>query len=285
MKPLIPYFDATNLDVFGILSVKTPGLFVIIGLISGVYLAAKKARRDGLDTAIIYRLVKWIIVGIFVGGHLGHLLFYYPQQLISDPLSLFNILDGQSSFGGFIMCGFLVIWFFRREIRKRKVTGLSDACPINIWAYADCMIYGFTLGWFFGRMGCFAVHDHPGIETSFWLGVYGICPSKASDIACHDLGFYEGIISLCFFFLFVFLDRKPRFQGFFTGVWAFCYGMSRFMLDILRYPDIDARYFGFTPAQHGSVVLIFIGMWIFMTRRRSQPVQYTHAKSIASHQN
>ena len=155
MRPLIPYFDAINLDVFGILTIKTPGLFLVIGLISSVYIAAKKAERDSLEAAIIYRLVKWIIVGIFVGGHLGHLLFYYPQQLISDPLSLFKIFDGQSSFGGFILCTLLVTWYFRREIRRRKASGSNNASPIHVWGYTDCILYGFTLGWFFGRMGVF----------------------------------------------------------------------------------------------------------------------------------
>ena len=91
-------------------------------------------------------------------------------------------------------------------------------------------------------------------------------------------GFYEGIISLGFFCVFAFLDRKPRFYGFYTGLWAFCYGISRFMLDTLRYPDIDARYFGFTPAQYGSVILVFIGIWVLMTRRNSDSLQNSHTQ-------
>lgn len=268
MKPLIPYFDATDLNIFKGITVKTPGLLLVLGLAAGTYAAMRKARRDGLQAELIISVVPWFAAGIFIGGHLGELLFYHPETLIADPASVLRLGEGLSSFGGV-----LGIWFFRREARKRQDSGQAHLPPLNIWSYADSIMYGFTPAWFFGRMGCFSVHDHPGTETEFWLGFYGICPSGRMSTACHDLGLYEGICSLVFFILFVFLDRKPRFPGFFVGLLAGCYGLSRFMLETLRHPEIDARYFGLTPAQYGSIALVVLGGWVITTRRLVPPVR------------
>lgn len=134
MYPLIPYFDATNIVLSENLTLKTPGFLAIVGLIAGTFVAIFKARRDDLQTELICRVIAWLIVGIFVGGHLGYLLFYYPETMIADPASLFRVWEGQSSLGGFIMCSTLGLWFFRREIRKRQAAASTHLPPINIWA-------------------------------------------------------------------------------------------------------------------------------------------------------
>jgi prolipoprotein diacylglyceryltransferase len=93
-----------------------------------------------------------------------------PDKIIS------NGIDSDLDSAGLVAsrAGVLGVWYFRRHV--------------DAWACADALVYGTTLGWFFGRLGCFAVHDHPGTETRFWLGVYGICSSHERVVACHDLG-------------------------------------------------------------------------------------------------
>jgi phosphatidylglycerol:prolipoprotein diacylglycerol transferase len=193
---------------------------------------------------------------------------------------LFQVWKGLSSFGGFIACTLLGVWFFGSEDAKvraanklRKERGEALLPRVNIWHYADAVLYGFTLGWFFGRMGCFSAHDHPGTETSFYLGVYGMCPDSPQTVACHDLGLYEAIWSLAMFGVFWLLDKKPRFPGFFTGVLLTVYGPFRLFLDIFRHPSTDTRYFGFTPAQYGSVLLAVAGVWILTRRRHLAPIR------------
>jgi phosphatidylglycerol:prolipoprotein diacylglycerol transferase len=136
------------------------------------------------------------------------------------------------------------------------------------WPNADGLAIGFSLGWFFGRLGCFSAHDHPGTQTEFWLGVYGMCPGGNPTIACHDLGLYEAIWSIAVFGLFVFLDRKPRPSGYFVGLLAVMYGPSRFVSDFFRPLETDTRYAGLTPAQYGSIVVSLIGLWIVRSRFR-----------------
>jgi phosphatidylglycerol:prolipoprotein diacylglycerol transferase len=280
VQPLIPYFEPFSIPISGDFGIHGFGILVALGFVFGSRVAMGKARRDGIDPELINKLIGWLVLGVFVGGHLGHLLFYYPEQLKEDPMVLFQVWKGLSSFGGFIACTLLGVWFFGSEDAKvraanklRKERGEALLPRVNIWHYADAVLYGFTLGWFFGRMGCFSAHDHPGTETSFYLGVYGMCPDSPQTVACHDLGLYEAIWSLAMFGVFWLLDKKPRFPGFFTGVLLTVYGPFRLFLDIFRHPSTDTRYFGFTPAQYGSVLLAVAGVWILTRRRHLAPIR------------
>ena len=267
MHPLIPFFEppAFTLPFNGPsgdpLSIHGFGIMVALGVLLGSQLSMRKARNDGLDPEVLNRLVTWIIVGIFVGGHLGHALFYQPEYYMKHPIELLYVWDGLSSFGGFIASAILCVIFFKKE---RK----------DFWMYGDTVAFGLQLGWALGRVGCFLAHDHSGTPTEFWLGVYGMCPDRPQTVACHDLGLYEAIWSgLVILPLFLYFDKKPRFPGFFIGVMCLLYGPMRLFMDIFRSPVTDTRYLGLTPAQYGSVALTAIGVWILYSRRNKTPVR------------
>jgi phosphatidylglycerol:prolipoprotein diacylglycerol transferase len=127
-----------------------------------------------------------------------------------------------------------------------------------------------TLGWFFGRMGCFVAHDHPGTETEFWLGVYGICqPGGNKMVACHDMGLYEALWSLSMFGVFQILDRFPLKPGTLVLTLGLCYGPLRFAMDYLRPVVTDVRYGAFTPGQYWAAVLTLVCVGALVARLRS----------------
>ena len=269
MHPLIPMFDPPAFElpipnpVSGEpISIHGFGIMVALGVLLGAKVSMWKAARDGLDPEMINKVVTWLIVGIFVGGHLGHLAFYEPETLLKDPMSIFRVWSGLSSYGGFLACTIATVIFFRLY-------------RLNFWAYGDTLAVGLQLGWALGRVGCFVAHDHIGISTDFWLGVRGVCPGYEGDasLACHDLGLYEALYSGLFLLpLFLWLDRKPRFPGFFIGLMALAYGPVRFVMDAFRHPATDTRYYGFTPAQFGSIIVGLLGVWILVSRRNVPPV-------------
>jgi len=270
----IPIVNADSIHLFGIM--------VAIGFVTGSKIAMNKCARDGLDPEIINKLVGYYVLAVFLGGHWGHLLFYYPEEIAKDPMVLLRFKSGLSSFGGFVASLLLTIWFFfreqgqiRQENRRLAKKGEPLKADLNIWPYADSLLYGFTIGWMFGRIGCFSAHDHPGTPTNFWLGVPNMNPSIGCtrEVACHDLGLYEAIWSFVMYGVFRVLDKKPRFPGFFAGVWVLSYGSVRIVFDAFRHPNLDTRYFGLTPAQYGSMLMIVGGIAIFMKRRHLSPVR------------
>lgn len=262
MDPLIPHFGpvafALPLPGGASIHVNGFGLFVAIGLLVGYAMELHKARRDGLDPLVFTRLLAWLVPGLFIGGHLGHVLFYHPEYYLAHPAAVLNIFSGLSSYGGFIFCGFLAVLFLKRN-------------RLPYFPYGDVIAFGVTFGWVFGRLGCVTVHDHPGLETSFWLGVQGICPSGDPQTACHDLGGYELLFTIALAAFLLWADRRPRFPGFVQATLFMSYGVFRFCLDFLRHPALDPRYLGLTPAQYGSLGLLALGLWFWYRHHRDEP--------------
>ena len=263
VHPLIPAFDTPILHIplppglpWESLPIHGFGLLVAVGFVVGGRVALARARRLGLDPDHVQRVVGWLVVGTILGGHVGAELMYHPAELWSDPSRLLRVWQGLSSFGGFAVCLPLAWWYFRSR-------------RLPFWPYADCLAHGFAIGWFFGRMGCFVTHDHPGPETTFWLGVYGTCPGRAPTVACHDLGLYEGLWSLAVFALFVALDRVPRRAGTYALLLGLLYAPVRFVMDGFRPEVTDARYLGMTPAQYGAA-LLFVLCAIGVAARRDR---------------
>ena len=234
-----------------------------------------KARHDGLEPIILLRLVNWIVLGVLVGGFLGDVLIYHREDIFRISVFEYDAARGFNiySFGGFVTCGLIGYLYFYIINKRRKRKTRNGLPQLNIWAYSDAILYGFTLGWFFGRVGCFMVHDHPGTQTEFWLGVYGICPDAPMNVACHDLGLYEAIWAFLLFGILTALNKKPRFPGFFVGTVMLTYGVTRFGIEFLRHPATDIFYFGWPPAQYASLLLVVFGSWILWTRRNIPPVR------------
>ncbi len=285
MHPLIPFFEPFAYSL-GPLTIHGFGILVALGFLTGSSVAAARAKQFGGDPELINRLVSWLIAGTFIGGHLGDVLWYRPKDLDKDPALfkqmfttvfsghvptsadiplILRVWDGLSSTGGFFVCVPLTVWFFWKEKKP-------------FWPHAEGVAIGLTLGWFFGRMGCFSAHDHPGTQTEFWLGVYGMCPGNNPTIACHDLGLYEGLWSGAMFLVFSALAMKPRFPGFYCGLLSLSYGLIRFPMDFFRTASIDVRYAGLTPAQYGSFAFVAIGVWTLWSQRKQTALGSTVSK-------
>lgn len=278
MHPLIPYFEQPVIQV-GPVPIHAFGILVAIGFVLGGNIAQKKAERFGGSAEALNRVIGWIVFGVFIGGHWGHILMYSPQDLIGEPArfgrmfsalfafrvptgdeipNLLQFWHGLSSYGGFFVSTVAIIWFFRKE-------------KLDFWRHGDAIAIGLGVGWFFGRMGCFSAHDHAGNPTEFWLGVYGMCPGGNPTVACHDLGLYEAIWSISMYGLWLLLDTKPRFPGFYIGMMALLYGPWRFVADFFRHSETDTRYFGLTPAQYGSIMVSLIGAALLALRKDVPP--------------
>ena len=91
--PIIPYFEIPvvhiplpgDMTIFGFdhIPVHGFGILVAIGFLMGGWIAMRRAERIGLDRERINQLIGWLVVGTFVGGHVGFGLMYKPQE---EPL-------------------------------------------------------------------------------------------------------------------------------------------------------------------------------------------------------
>jgi len=246
MPPFTPFGpDSLELHPFGFL--------VGLGIVLGTIIAGKRAKVLGLSERVVADVALWAVIPGFIGAHLIHQIFYEPHEILVDPLVLFKIWDGISSFGGFIGGTLGVVYYFR----KHK--------ELPFLPYADAIIFGFAFAWIFGRLGCTTAFDHPGTVTDFFMGmeylgrtVINGVPLKGQII--HNLGWYEALWSIAMSLFFWIQRDKTRFKGWYLAVFVVAYMPIRFVLDFLRVND--KTYAGMTPAQWFAIVLMGLGVYL-----------------------
>ena len=267
----IPWFRLESWDIplpFSLpvlgdtLSIQPFGVLVATGVLLGAWVAGRFAERNGLDTVatgdlVTYAVVTGFILGYFLNG------FLYERdtfmEALRNPSMFLTTWLGLSSYGGFFG-GILGCFIWRWRTKK------------PLLPYANAVSFGLPVGWLFGRLGCFVVHDHPGKVTDFPLAVdayrFGDPPFQPR----HDLGFYEVLFSIGIIALFFWLEsRKRRPVGFYCVLLPIVYAPVRFFLDFLRAAPLeggDVRYAGLTPAQWASILMVGVGLavWQFAVR-------------------
>ncbi len=247
---MIPYWKPPSIHL-GPLTIEPFGIFVALGILLAARLLVRNAERQGLDPTPLADYAPWGVgVGVVV-GHWVHLFFYHPEELSKSPFQILKVWDGLSSFGGLLGGILAAVVFFK--VRKLR---FSD--------YADAFALGVAPGWAVARLGCFAVHDHPGVPTDFFLAV--AFPNGPR----HDLGMYDAIALFAISGLLYALRDKAAMKGRLLPLLALLYAGCRFFFDTLRATDmsyVDARYFGLTPAQYGCLGLVLYGVWGLLRRR------------------
>jgi len=264
IAPLIPYFEVPELVLVraGAWGVRVPshdlalypfGAFVALAVWLGILLTLKQAHRVGLSSRATLNFTLWIVVGGFVGGHLGHVLLYQPSQLAFDPWALLEIANGQSSLGGFAGAAAAMLLWSRRF-------------RVSLWSgFSEALCSSLPAAWTVGRLGCAVAHDHPGIRSESLLA------TAYPDAGRWDLGLAEAVMVLPLAVAFLLLRRRPRSKTFFARWTAIYYVPVRFFLDFLRARDLpgsDPRYWGLTSVQWVCLGLMGFGILHFCSKRQ-----------------
>ncbi len=232
------------------------GVLVVIGIIVGAKIAGRRARALGIDKQRFESLVFWTVASGIVISHVLDTIFYYPHLLIKEPWQIFMIHRGLSSFGGF----FGAIVGFAVYSRKHRMP---------MWQSADALAYGLPFGWFFGRMGCSVVHDHPGVLSESFFAV------AFPDGARFDLGLLELMLTPILIAAVILVGKRSKRPGAIVTTVALVYPVLRFPLDFLRAPAWDGgdiRYFGLTPGHYASIALFTLGVVLFTRSRRAAAI-------------
>ena len=224
------------------------GLCVAVGIMVALSLMGRRAEQKlGLEEAGVHNFAFFLLVIGWCFSHVFNVIFYEPEKLVENPLILFKVWGSISSYGG--LFGGIIAAF----IWKAKNPGKDFLTHCELAAWTICF------AWFFGRVGCATVHDHPGAATDFPLGI-----AFPDGIVRHDLGFYEALWWLVICTVVWFADKKPRPQGFYFAIIPIMYAPARFSFDFLResvHNGGDIRYFGLTPAQYFSVGIFIVGLY------------------------
>ena len=215
------------------------GVWLALGLMFALFVAARLAERDGLPKTRIYDLGLWTIIGGLVGSKVLMILTEENVQIFSMDF----LRSGGVYFGGFL--GGLITLFLL--IRWYKMP---------FWKVGDAFAPGVALGQFFGRQGCFSagcdwgkptdlpwsVHFTEAGHANTGVPIYG---PDGSDLFLHPTQLYESFAMLIVFAFLIYLHSRKKFNGQILLAYGIIYSVVRFTIEFLR-DDPRGDLFGIT---------------------------------------
>ena len=255
---MIPYRTFPGIDL-GPLTIRTFGLMVGLGLLIGSIIFVRHVARTGIESGRLERLALWTIVLGIIGARVMFVLTDL-DEFVDRPLAVFALWEGGLQFsGGFLVAVAYLIWWLRRN---PDVRGLL---------VADGMVLGLSVGLAIGRIGCYAVGEHLGGTTGFFLGVdYLGGETREGPIPVgahiHNTALYEIVLLLPLIVLLFWMARRGVPRGWMTATFLIWYGVQRFTTDFLR--AYDRTVLGLTGAQYVCIGMIAAGLLFAAWLRR-----------------
>lgn len=251
---MLPNLNVPPLKLFGPLEIHLFGVLVAVAVFLGYYLGRRRAVTLGLDPKLCEGGMVWAIIAGFALAHWVSAILYFPERVAAEPLYLLKFWDGIASFGGFIGGTLGAFLYFRRK-------------GVSFLDYAEAIMFGLVPAWVVGRLACTSIFDHPGLPTTFFLGM-----ADEHGVIRHNLGLYEMLAALLLTGLIYGLKNVRPFRGFHIALVMALYAPVRFLWDSLRIAD--KTYLGLTPGQYLSVGMFIVALaWIIVGlqhRRRAE---------------
>ncbi|MDR2681991.1 MAG: prolipoprotein diacylglyceryl transferase [Holosporaceae bacterium] len=256
-------FSKVAFDIFGF-QVHWYSLAYIFGILFAVSATNFLAPRSypALSKDKIDAFISYAIVGIILGGRLGHVLLYDFEYYCDYPSEIIKIWKGGMSFyGGFI----------------GTVAGTYFFCrwhELIFFKFMDLWAVSVPVGLFFGRIANFVNGELCGKECDLpWAVMF-----LNDGVPRHPSQIYEAILEGIVLFavmVLAFFMKYHRKSGVLCGIFCSGYGIARFICEFFREPDsyFSQQLFlrtGVNLNQYLSMCIIFLGIFLIYQRKKAR---------------
>lgn len=273
---LYPEIDPIALAL-GPLQVRWYGLSYLLGFAAAWWLMRVRAERmpGGMSHKQIDDLLFYCVLGAVLGGRIGYSLFYQFDRLLVDPLYLFRIWEGGMSFHGGLLGVIGALAVFSRAQDKPFLQVADFIAPTAAIGLGAVRIGNFINGELWGRatdlpwgmqVPCARFPEHCAAGS----------PDGVLSLPLHPSQLYEAALEGLVLFLIIWLfAARPRPTMALSGLFLFCYGAFRFLVEFVRQPDAHLGFIAFDWLTMGQILTLpMIGGGLLMLglayRPRSQ---------------
>lgn len=249
---MYPNIDPVAFSI-GPLSVRWYGLSYLLAFLGCYWLSVVRGRTRGWSAQQLSDVLFYVAVGIIFGGRFGYVLFYDPQAILANPLTLIAFWEPGRSFHGGLL-GVLLALLIYEKFNFKKFVALTDFIAPSV-----------PIGLGFGRLGNFLNAELFGRVTTM---PWGMVFPDAGPLPRHPSQLYEFILEgivLCLFL--VWYARKPRTLGSVSGMFLLAYGLIRCLVEFVRAPDAGHGFIMFnwlTMGQLLSLPMIIGGIFLLI---------------------
>ena len=170
------------------------GLLVALGMLAGLFLSIKEAKKRGIKADYFYDMFIIAVITSMIGSRLAYAALYW-ENFRDNLLDVFKVWEGGLVFLGGFFAALLGIFIYMKSKKLR------------FWEIADIMAPGMALGYAIGRQGCFLIGDHIGAPIErFGIGSY----FNGENFLRHEVSLYLSLGALLIFFVLLFLKNKIK---------------------------------------------------------------------------
>ena len=246
----------------GPLTIRWYGLMYLLGFALFLVLGKLRAREPwrGMSAQDVDDLLFYGMIGVIVGGRLGHVIFYGPlSYYLSHPLEIFAVWKGGMASHGGILGVILAMAWFAKSRGKSFLTVADFLVPLVPLGLAAGRIGNFINGELWGRIA------DPALP---WAMVF---PQAGDNLPRHPSQLYQfALEGLLLFAILWIYSLRPRPAGTAGSLFLIGYGVLRIIGEVFREPEAlyGAMPLGLSAGQWLSVPMVLIGIACFVVLRR-----------------
>ena len=213
------------------------GIVIGLGMLLGLTLSARVAKKTGQDPDVIWDLAAPLIIFGILGARIYYVIFMWDFYK-NDPIQILNLRGGGLAIYGGIIGGVLTLYIYCK-LKKQKF-------PLVL----DTVMYGLLVGQILGRWGNFFNREVFGEYTNNLLAMrIPVSMVRERDISAsiaahmtegtnyiqvHPTFLYEGMWNLAILvFLLIYLEHK-KFDGEIALFYFAGYGIGRALIESIR---------------------------------------------------
>lgn len=252
----------------GPFTIYTYGLLTAIGFISGIWLAAHYAEKEGIRRDRVWDLGLIIIIAALVGAKVFMIISDY-NYYANNPREIFSLSTLQSGgvfFGGLIFSLIATAWYFRRK----NLPG---------WKVADLFAPGIALGHAIGRLGCFTAGCCYGKPTGVPWAVKFTNPFAHAtvgvplNVPLHPTQLYEALAEFLIFLILLSFRKRKSYDGQVILLYLVLYPLARFVIEFYRGdPDRGSVFHGLLSMSQFIGILVALAAVVALIIRSKKTV-------------
>jgi phosphatidylglycerol:prolipoprotein diacylglycerol transferase len=232
----LPPFDLLGRTV-GPLALPTYGILLVLGMLAGLWVVTRQARKAGLVSETITDMAVYAIIAGLIGAKVLLLVVEWPYYSRNprELLSLFQ--SGGVFYGGLLGAIPVAFWYARRH-------------QLDGWKTGDVLAPGLAVGQAVGRIGCFMAGCCYGKPTDVpWAVTFTDLYANRNvgtplDTPLHPTQLYESLACFLIFGFLLWMAPRKRFHGQVILAYVFLYAVARFVIEIWRGDTVRGFVFG-----------------------------------------
>ncbi|MEQ9648635.1 MAG: prolipoprotein diacylglyceryl transferase [Sandaracinaceae bacterium] len=263
------------------LEIRYYGLFFAIGLLGAARAFPVYFERWGFPRSHADSLTLWTPIGMLVGAHLVHLIFYETHvfynsetgEILSEPLRILQLGSGLASHGGGLGAILAVLFFARKngvDPMKYMDPSMCAATFVIPWVRVGNFFNSEIVGREWDGPWAIAFPRHDCGHALY--AAHGACPEAYEVVTRHPSQVYEAVLGFIMVGLAIYLQRNWRNRlrpGAILFILLGYYFTTRFFIEYTKEYQTISDGFPFTMGQMLSAPIVLICLYMLFVSKKS----------------